>query len=201
VRGAALALAAALVWLWVGLAGAGRGTSGQTVSELLSGIDFVPSRPALDDAMGATAPEELIAIAVGSDPDLDDPGLRIRAYRALALYPSPATEQALRAALVRHGTKVIGVEVLYLRAAIDSLARVAGAGAVDAIGAMLGHPSRDVRADAARALGLTRSDRAACYLRPIRGQDVTQVNVAIDEALREVGDCPPLEPGPPRDKP
>lgn len=185
-----------------GGAGAGGGTGGQTVSELLSGIDFIPSRPTLDDAMGAGAPDELIAIARGRDANLDDAGLRIRAYRALGLYPSPDTEAALTAAVHEHSTKVAGTEILYLRAAMGALAQVAGENAVDVIGPMLGHPSRDVRADAARALKDTGSSRAACYIRPLQAsEEFEMVQVAMEEAIREVGDCPPLVPGPGRRNP
>jgi hypothetical protein len=197
-----LAVGAAALALWAGGAGAGRGTGAQTVSELLSGIDFIPSRPTLDDAMGAAAPDELIAIARGRDANLDDPGLRIRAYRALGLYPGPETEAALAAAVHEHSTKVAGTEILYLRAAMGALARVAGERAVDVIGPMLGHPSRDVRADAARALRETGSNRAACYIRPLQAsEEFEMVQVAMEEAIREVGDCPPLVPGPGRRNP
>ena len=102
----------------------------QAVAELLSGIDFVPSRGALDDTLGQAAPSELIAIAGGSEPTMNDAGYRLRAYRALALYPGPDTEAALRDAVVEHGQKSTGVDTLYLRAAMESLAIVAGADAV-----------------------------------------------------------------------
>src|SRR5690606_10474145 len=64
--------------------------------EILSGIDYVPSRGTIDDVLGEAAPEDLIDIARGVEGG-EDPGLRVRAYRALALYPSEETRAALRA--------------------------------------------------------------------------------------------------------
>lgn len=155
------------------------------VVELLSGVDYVPNRAALDDALGAAvAADDLVAIARGSAPESADPGVRIRAYRALGLYPGSATEAALRAALAENAAGA-GVETLYLRAAAESLVKVAGAGAVDDIVPLLDHASRDVRATAAVALGRTGSDAAVPSLRArLSVEEVGQVRLAIAEALR-----------------
>jgi hypothetical protein len=157
------------------------------VVELLSGIDYVPTRAALDDALGAAvATDDLIAIARGSAPESGDAGVRIRAYRALGLYPGTATATALRAGISEHAAGG-GVEILYLRAAIDSLVKVAGADAVDDIVPLLDHASRDVRATAAIALGHTGSDAAVAPLRArLSVEEVGQVRLAIAQALREL---------------
>jgi len=153
--------------------------------EPLSGIEFVPDRSAFDGLMGDGAPDQLVAIALGNDAELADAGLRIRAYRALALYPSAANEETLRAAVAEHGAVARGVDTLYVRAAMDALARVAPDSAVDAIAPMLAHPSLDVRAGAARALGATGRDAAEPVLRArLATETVEQVRVAIADALR-----------------
>jgi HEAT repeat protein len=157
------------------------------LTEILSGIDYAPSRDALDDVMGDAASDQLVAIARGAEADLDDAGLRIRAYRALALYAAPETETALRAAVAEHGAVDRGVDTLYVRAAMDSLAVVAPGRAVPALAPMLAHPSQDVRAGAARALGATGSDDAISHLRArLQEEPVLQVRLAIADALRRV---------------
>jgi HEAT repeat protein len=78
-----------------------------------------------------------------------------------------------------------GVDTLYVRAAMDALARVAPDSAIDAIAPMLAHPSQDVRAGAARALGATGRDAAEPVLRArLATETVEQVRVAIADALR-----------------
>jgi hypothetical protein len=159
----------------------------EPLSELLSGIEFVPDRSAFDELMDDAAPDQISSIARGTDAEFGDAGLRIRAYRALALYPSADSEAALRAAVAEHGSVARGVNTLYVRAAMDSLARVAPDGAVDAIAPMLGHPSQDVRAGAARALGATGRPAAEPALRArLAEEPIEQVRIAIASALREI---------------
>ena len=156
------------------------------VVEVLSGIDFIPSRSALDAALGAGAESDLIAIARGTAEESADPGVRIRAYRALALYPGAAVEAELRAAIFQHAGGA-AVDMVYLRAAADSLVELAGPDAVDDLVPLLDHASRDVRASAAFALGDTGSDDAAPPLRArLLVEEVGQVRLAIAEALREL---------------
>jgi len=156
------------------------------VVELLSGIDFIPTRASLDAALGPGAESDLIAIARGIAVEAADPGVRIRAYRALSLYPGPAIESELRAAILEHAAGV-EVEMLYLRAAVDSLVELAGPDAVDDLVPLLDHASRDVRASAAFGLGDTGSDDAVPPLRArLSVEQVGQVRLAIAEALREL---------------
>ena len=179
-----LALAAPL-GLWVAARAGGllEAPAGDPqVVEQLSGIDYVPSRGSLDDALGDAALADLIAIARGEGDE--DAGLRIRAYRALALYPAPETAAALREAVAEHAD-VAGLDTLYLRAAMGSLARVDGPDAVPSLGPMLDHPSRDVRAAAAAALGQTGAEEAIPVLRArLPLESVLQVRLAIADALR-----------------
>jgi HEAT repeat protein len=159
----------------------------EPVSELLSGIEFVPDRGALDDVMGDAAPALLIAIARGRNANLSGAGHRIRAYRALALYPSEEIASTLRTAVAEHGAVARGVDTVYVRAAMDSLALVAPDSAVSALAPMLAHASQDVRAGAARALGATGSSGVVAVLRErLAVEPVLHVRLAIADALRRI---------------
>jgi HEAT repeat protein len=151
------------------------------ITDALSGIDYVPTQPELDAILDAPV-EDLIAIAADKG---SDQGIRIRAYRALALYPTAESETALRQAILDHSIAVTGASVIYLRAAMESLVLVAVADAVDALTPQLDHPSRDIRTAAARALELTGS---AAAVNPLRArlaiEDIEQVRQAITKALR-----------------
>jgi hypothetical protein len=156
------------------------------VVELLSGIDYVPTRGTLDLELGGDAAADLIAIARGSAEESSDAGVRIRAYRALSLYPGATTQAALRAGILEHADGD-EVEMLYLRAAVDSLVALAGPDAVDDVVPLLDHASRDVRASAAVGLGDTGSEDAVPPLRArLSVEEVGQVRLAIAEALREL---------------
>tara|TARA_R110002073_G_scaffold74100_6_gene181191 strand:- start:2705 stop:3298 length:594 start_codon:yes stop_codon:yes gene_type:complete len=157
------------------------------VVELLGGMNYIPDKSDIDEVFGAVAVEELVAIAEDSSPS-SDPGMRMRALRALAQYgESPAKEgaaAALRRAIATFGSVVRGTEVLFLRASMLSLATVDGPSAVPDLVALLSHPSRDIRAACAQALGITGSNDA---ILPLRNQDLTeevpQVQIAIADAL------------------
>jgi HEAT repeat protein len=151
------------------------------ITDALGGVDYVPSQPELDAILDAPV-EDLIGIAADTGVDA---GIRIRAYRALALYPTAESEAALRAAITTHAAAVTGTPVIYLRAAMESLALVAIADAVDALLPQLDHPTRDIRCAAARALELTGS---AAAVNPLRARLIIepseQVRQAITKALR-----------------
>lgn len=170
-----------------------RALDNSALVEILSGVDFVPSPGDFDAILGENALDDLIAIAKDSSVDA---GVRIRAYRALSHYPGVAAEEALADAIDKYsvleeedGTTIAlastGVDTILLRSAMDSLAAIAGANAVDRIGDMLDHHSRDVRAAAARALAVTGSADALPYLFKRRDiEEVMQVRLAIEEAIR-----------------
>lgn len=154
--------------------------------ELLSGIDFIPGRTSLDGVLGDNALSDLVTLARGQD-EVTDPGMRLRAYRALALYPGATADAALREAITEHAQAASGVDTLYLRAAIRSLVAVSGASSIDAIAEVLDHPSRDVRAAAATALGASDSAEAIPLLRDrLAVETVDQVELAIAAALRRL---------------
>jgi len=157
------------------------------VVELLGGMNYVPDQSKIDAVLGATAVDELIAIA--EDTSLgSDPGLRMRAFRALAQYDESPDEAlasaALRRAITTFAASDQGTELLFLRASMLSLATLDGSNAVPDLVSLLSHPSRDIRAACAQALGITDSDTA---ILPLRNQDlvetVPQVKVAIASAL------------------
>mgnify|MGYP003647887881 CR=1 FL=1 len=157
------------------------------VVELLGGMNYVPDQSRIDAVLGATAVDQLIAIAE-DDSQGSDPGLRMRAFRALSQYGGSPDEvlasAALRRALTTFAANDEGTELLFLRASMLSLATVDGPSAVPELVGLLQHPSRDIRAACAQALGITESDAA---ILPLRNQDlvetVPQVKLAIASAL------------------
>ncbi len=194
-RLAGLLLAGAVT---VGLAGAhhadgaGSANPDQATTDLLTGVDFVPTKSDLDATM-ADPETDLIAIASA---DVIDPGLRVRAIRALGNYPDSDTVTALEQLITRFVSAASGSATLFVRAAGYSLAQVDGAGAVPTLGELLFHPSRDVRADAAHALGMTGAAGAPTAIPLLRarladqpGQPAEaepQVRWALAEAIREL---------------
>ncbi len=164
-------------------------TGDVALRDVLGGFDFVPSRAQLDDQLDQPA-ASLRAIASGVA-EHDDPGLRIRAYRALRLYPTPEVERALIEAVQARGrTDAFGVEVLYLRAAVESLAVVAGPRGVEPLRPLLDHPSRDIRASAARALAICGTPAALPALRSrLTSESEAQVRLALSEAIRALTDA------------
>lgn len=157
------------------------------VVELLSGLSYVPDKSAIDAVLGATAVEDLVQIAEDNSVDADA-GLKLRAFRALGEYevnPQRAVAAAaLRGAIDRFATENEGTELLYLRASMRSLAHIDGSNAVVDLVNLLEHPSRDIRAACAQALGITGSDAA---IQPLRLRALIerepQVKLAIADAL------------------
>lgn len=155
----------------------------QVVDEL-TGVDFTAPRAALDDLLGANAVASLAAIA---DADTQiSPGVRLRALRALALYPEDDARTALRAAIVKHATASAGLDILELRAAIEALGMIGDATDVARIVPFLDkEESRDIRAAAARALRDLGSTTAIAPLHArLAKEKVPQVQFWISDALR-----------------
>jgi HEAT repeat protein len=91
----------------------------------------------------------------------------------------------LQVVLADNGSAPDGVQTLLVRAALLSLAAIDGPAAVGPVAPFLDHPSRDVRTDAAHALGLTGSPAASPFLLERRNTETSgQVEWAINEALR-----------------
>jgi len=166
----------------------GAQTAPDPVEELLSALDYTPDRGALDQASGASAETDLLTLA--GEAGGADPGIRIRALHALAEYPSTETRTLLETTIATHSAGT-GLDTLYLRAAMPSLALVARGNAVDTLAEELTHPSRDVRAAAARALAMTEAAAAVPILRDRLDVEPTlQVRLAISAAIRELTGIP-----------
>ena len=162
-------------------------TPADPVVELLSGISFTPSKSNIDLVMGNAALEDLITIAQDETKG-SDVGLRIRAFRALGVFEESDNKDlavaALTESVILYKGANFGEEVLFLRASILSLAQLSKENSVDTIIGLLSHPSRDIRAASAQALGITGSVDA---VQPLRNQalveEQTQVKLAIADAL------------------
>jgi HEAT repeat protein len=162
-----------------------------SADDLLGAIDFAPQRSDLDAAMPATALDQLVGFATD---ETEDPGKRLRAIRALALYPSDQAKGALLSILGQQDPHVAppGTETLYLRAAIESLAEIGGPDEVPVIAEFLEAigstelQGLDLRATAARALGVIGSPTAVTPLRARQNDPAPEVRFAITEALRAI---------------
>jgi len=155
--------------------------------DLLGGIDFVPAPAQLDPLLGDSPAGALIGLAT-ADADMD-PGVRLRAFRALEHYPDAATTAALAATVANKLSVRAGVELLYLRAAVRSLGTIGGDAAVEPISPLLNHDSVDMRADAATALGATGSKAATPLLYDRLGIETDEmVRLALSNAIRRLDD-------------
>jgi HEAT repeat protein len=157
------------------------------VIELLSETATAPSKSRIVIVMGPTAVPDLIKIAEDSSVD-SDPGWRIRAFAALRHFgqepESETVRLALKEAVDLYRAETTGTKLLYLRAAMLSMAEVGMELAVADLLGLLDHPSRDIRAACAQALGITGSDLAIVPLRDrALIEQEPQVNLAIGEAL------------------
>jgi HEAT repeat protein len=162
----------------------------EPVRELLSGTANAPTKSRIEIVMGATVIQDLIEIADDTSAEAD-PGRRIRAYNALRHFAqdpeSETVRLALKAAVELRANETTGTQLLYLRAAMLSMAEVGLESSVPDLLGLLSHPSRDIRAACAQALGITGSDTA---ILPLRDRALIetelQVQVAIADALFEL---------------
>jgi HEAT repeat protein len=121
-----------------------------------------------------------------------DPGVRLRALRALGAFPTTESRDALHAVMTANGRcegdglAVTGTPLLQIRAALESLAAIGDPTDVDWIKSCLRARSRDLRVAAARALRDLGASTAVCPLQAQRDlEKVPQVQSAISEALRQ----------------
>jgi hypothetical protein len=164
------------------------GADEATVYDFLGGIDHVPSRATLDAVLGANAGRRLIALATAERADVD-PGVRLRAYRALAEYPGQATKAILLRVVLDLTSAEQGIDLLYLQASMDALAGMSTAGdeTLATLTQVLEHPNKDTRAAAATALGRTnlRDATRALYSR-LGVEPDPLVRLALSEAIRKL---------------
>jgi hypothetical protein len=156
----------------------------------LTTIDTIPSS---DDLTHATlvVPDDLVRIASNAD-GMQEPGVRLRAIRGLAVYCTapgntcPSTvHDTLKTLIQTYATAHSGSDLLLLRAAIESDGPLKVGTDVGLLTGLLDHPSRDIRAASARALGQLCNTAATDALRTrYQNESTDQVKLAISETLR-----------------
>jgi hypothetical protein len=170
----------------------------------LTTIDTLPDPVYLDsvfpDALDTLA---TIAMQPTSDPS-SDLGVQLRAIRTLPTYCPPPATGPCGVGTTTHDTLAQIVDgygqtgtakpadVLRLRAAIEALGIAGRSAGLEAdylrIGQFLNHPSRDVRATTARALGTLCNTQATNLLHAqLAHETLAQVQLAISAALRDLG--------------
>ena len=152
----------------------------------LSGIDVVPQTMQIEAAFGPQPFDVLLMLARDGT---EDPGVRLRAYRALTLYPGDPTRAALRADINGLGPPGDGFHTLLLRAMIEALGVVGQSQDVPTLVPYLNfEASRDIRAATADALREIGDTTAIAPLRARLDLEMSpQVRLAISEALRVLG--------------
>jgi hypothetical protein len=173
----------------------------RTITALTS-IDSVPSIAGLNDTFSSPEAALLDLQALARDPSID-PGIAIRAIRALPGYCPPAPQScatgAVHETLIRlitdfPATPQSGAPVLRLRAAVEALGmtRAVLDADVDLMLPLLKHHSRDVRATVVRALRTSCNAKATAALKTLGVNEPTmQVQFAILSALRDLERCAP----------
>lgn len=165
----------------------------QPVLDTLTTIDSVPTKKQLDHVFPVgQAAQGLSTIARDTSGDY---GIRLRAIHALAKYCDPCStgelaHQTLRQLIDDTRTELAGANLLLLRAAIETIGTLQVASDVNVLVSLLDHPSRDIRAAAARALRDLCNTQAITPLRVrYTSEQTEQVKLAISEALRILGQC------------
>jgi HEAT repeat protein len=198
--GLAIVILAALV------AGASSMDLMQHQEEALTPIDTVPSKAQLESlppgyTVTQTDLEQLAASGSAS------PALRLRAIHALSTYcvipPPPAAQtcpdsdtahQTIASLIIANGSAHSGADLLILRGAIEAIGPMRGsndAAMLLDLG-LLEHPSRDVRATTALALGALCNTTAINALHQrYTNESTDQVKLAISAALRTLSVCVP----------
>lgn len=152
------------------------------VLRLLAAFDEAPDPEALRTALGPGAGTALADLAGDA---AADPGVRLRATRALADFPAPEVHAALVAQLEALRDTAGGYAAVLLRATLEALGEVGSADDVARITPLLQHPLRDLRAAAALALRAIGSTLALDALFEQQAVETSpQVRTAIQEALR-----------------
>lgn len=157
---------------------AGGGTPTEIIA-LLSGIDFMPDTATLSAVVNG----DLTTLADVANED-GDPGVRIRAYRALGQFDDDRARQGLKTGIDRYRTATAGTELLYLMAAAEGLGLIGGPADVPVLAPLLDAPSRDLRVVTTRALAAI-GDTQACDLLRARSsvEPEPQVEIELDLAL------------------
>ena len=161
------------------------------LDDLLHGIDLVPTRTLYDPTLGNNPAPTLLAIAMPTG-GTGDVGARVRAIRALALYPDDTVRDALTSLITSLTPSTVVSDVILLGSSIESLGLCGQESDVPTIVPLLNYDnSRDIRTTAARALRDIGSTTAIDALRTRYAIETTaEVRLAISEALRQLGQTP-----------
>lgn len=162
--------------------------------DALSPIDAAPTQAAIDNAFAGQALDSLQLIVRDRTMDL---GVVLRAIRALPSYcPKPCVSGSVRDTLVsliiEAKSQHTPQDLLRLRASIESLGVTRSVTDFNILTPLLTHPSRDIRASAARALlnicnVAAKDDLKKSY----DAEMITQVKNEMSAALQALdGQCP-----------
>jgi HEAT repeat protein len=180
--------AAALVLCALAGDGIADGDPADPATAILTAIDVAPSAATYEAALGPDADEVLRSIAV-QDPVDVDPGVRVRALRGLAAFPSPVSLSLARAVVdAPPADEADGAAQLARQAAVEALGYLGDAGDLPRLVVQLEfEPNRDLRERAARALARIGDAAAVQPLRErLEREDAAQVQLAIVDALRSL---------------
>ncbi len=154
------------------------------VDSLLRSIEAPPSPARIDEVAGGSDHAATLLRDM-ADSTESRPHTRLQAISTLASYPGTPTEARLRLIVERGQTVRAGAPTLFARAAMLSLAPLARGRAVPEIAPLLDHAVPDVRADAARALGMTGSESALPPLRTrLQIEESPMVTSEIVDSIR-----------------
>jgi HEAT repeat protein len=159
----------------------------ESAVDVLNSMEAVPDASDVERAFGnIDTLAKLIAISTAA-PDLVDAGVQVRAIRALSKFAGgrATLQQLIAQPDLQTG---IGSRSVMLRTAIESLGSFSKIDDVGQISAMLNfEASRDIRAAAARALGIIGSSSAVEPLRArFRKELSAQVRFEISKALQSL---------------
>jgi hypothetical protein len=166
----------------------------QQQEDVLTTIDTVPSKT-LYESLPQMPLDQTDLETIAADGSAS-PAFRLRAIYALSTYcaaPCSSTDPAhvtLANLITAYGAAQSGSDLLILRGAAEAIGPMQVPGDLDALTALLNHPSRDIRATAALALGALCNGSATSALHQrLQNESTDQVKLAISAAL-QVLPCP-----------
>ena len=190
-------LAIATVLLVALITGAATIPLDQQQQEALTTIDTVPSKALYESLPTPLTQADIEGVAADGSAN---PAFRLRAIHALSTYcatPPPCADNdpahmTLAALISANGSAHSGADLLILRGAIEAIGPMRGSNDLPVLVPLLDHPSRDIRATAATALGALCNTGANTPLHQrYTNESTDQVKLAISAALRMLSTCVP----------
>jgi hypothetical protein len=170
--------------------------------QTLTPIDTVWSKAQLESVPAPYTVSQTDLQATAADGSASA-GLRLRAIHALSTYCAvqagsacPDNDPAhltLTGLIASNGSAQNGADLLILRGAVESLGPMRDPNDAAMLTALLNHPSRDIRATSALALGAlcnTSSNTLQALHQRLTNESTDQVKLAISAALRMLSACP-----------